>query len=123
MYLVIFRNNPEVSAENLKLLIKSRFNENFPKMTCIFPNTLSIIGQDKTDERLIRTEYYKANKGTWYHNGSASYKKVARELIVDFEETDEEKELIEYISRLEIREIKYYRWYDVNHVTTTYDLK
>jgi hypothetical protein len=123
-YLVIFKINPDISIENLKLLIKAKFNGDFPKMTCVLPNTVSIICQDTTDDRLIKTQYYKDNKPTWFHNARVSYTKLPPELITDFEETDKEKELIEYINNLDILKssIVDHGWYDVNHVSTTYDL-
>lgn len=124
-YLVIFKKNPEITPENLKLLITSKFKDTLPQLELTYIqvlNALSIIGQDQTDDRLIHTQYYKENESRWFHNASYTCEHLHVESIPDFIPTEQEAELIKYIESLSIlaSSIQHHGWHDVNHVSTTY---
>lgn len=123
-YLVIFKKKPDLTPENLKLLIASKFKDSLQQELTYIPvlNALSVIGQQKTDDRIIHTKYYKDNKSRWFHNSSYICEHLDFESISDFIPTEQETELIKYIESLCILEssIQNHGWYDVNHVSTTY---
>lgn len=81
---------------------------------------VSVIGQRKTDDRLVKTKYYTKNKDRWYTSGNTYRLKLSDEDLDDFAITDAEKELISKISSDEKLSTVEHGWYDVHHVSCTY---
>jgi hypothetical protein len=81
---------------------------------------VSVIGQDKTDDRLVNTKYYTKQKDAWYRSANTHRLKLSEEDLYDFPITDAEKELIENISADEKLSTVEHGWYDVHHVSCTY---
>ena len=85
-------------------------------------DAVTIIQQMSTDDRLIHTNYFKNLQSSWFLCGHPFMKALSLEDIKDFEIFDNEKELIRKIN--EDQSLKGFTrgWYDVSHVSDTYDI-
>lgn len=122
-YLVIVQ---DLSLLSMKLL-QNEVQKTFPgKKIKTYPifNAISVIDQNETDDRLQETEYFTNNKDKWFCVGNSCIRLVD-EYIPDFEVYEEEMILIDFVNDFLNTHniiIESKGWYDVNHVSTTYEL-
>ena len=85
-------------------------------------DAVSIIDQRFTDDRLVKTKYFQDLELNWFFHANQFAKQLTKEDIEDFKVLEEEKELIQKVSEDSKLQGQSHGWFDVNHVSSTYDL-
>ena len=82
---------------------------------------VSIINQKSTDERLVSTAYYKKSESNWFRYATPFARALSSKDLTDFVLLDKETKLIEKLREdLALKECEH-GWYDVGHISTTYE--
>lgn len=84
-------------------------------------DAVSLVEQRFTDDRLVLTKYFKELEKSWFFYANPFAKPVDVDYLEDFPVLEEEKQMIQKIADDTNLSGLNHGWFDVNHVSTTYD--
>jgi hypothetical protein len=111
---------PDIEKETkYKLLYTNLYIDNVTDEYSPTLPVIILILQDKSDDRLIQSSYYKDRKNEWFDLSRPNIKTIDNNLVNDMILTDKEKKVLELLLTHKYLQgkIKNYGWYDViaNH--------
>jgi uncharacterized membrane protein len=107
-------DNNELKAIVEKIKIDAKFNIYVTPI-----NSICVLSTSRTDDRLVKSNYYKERKHDWFNQRTLSMEwreSVTEQSSIDIELNEDEKNILHQIREQLGEHITYEGWFDVNTI-------